>query len=318
MRQDIILFYISKTLSNIKNAIIFLCISCVLSSCSTPFKIHYNYKQTAPAAIKKKIVVALVLGSGGARSMAHLGVIEVLEKNKIPIDLIIGTSGGSIIGALYADNPNAETLKEKLFNCTKNDLIDFSPLSAFDGAHSTHSSIIDGSKGEKFLLQHLRAKNFDQLKIPFVAIATNVTTGKTAALNSGPIAPAVRASYSIPGLFAPVELYGMTLVDGGVTAPLGIEVAKKYHPHIIIAVDINLPTEQTKVTNMLDLTYKSLNITYNTLNDLLCKEADVLIRPELGNAGLFEDHKRDVLYNAGVTAAQQALPKIQKLINQYK
>ena len=134
-------------------------------------------------------------------------------------------------------------------------------------------------------------------------------------LDSGPIPPAVRASYSVPGLFPPVQLYGMTLVDGGVTAPLGIETARKYNPTIVIAVDITLPTERTKVYNMLDVMYKSLNITYNTLNEMLCAKADIVIRPDVKDAGLFDDHRRDELYKAGIKAATKAIPLIKKMLD---
>jgi NTE family protein len=290
--------------------VIALC--CFIAGCARPFKVHYDFKSATPLQIERNVRVALVLGSGGARSIAHLGVLEVLEKNDIPIDLIVGTSGGSIVGALYADYPHATDLKKKVFSCSKCDIVNFSFASALDGAYSIRSSIIDGSNGEKFLAKNMTAKNFDELKIPFIAIATDVITGETVVLDSGPIPPAVRASYSIPGFFAPVELYGKTLVDGGVTAPLGTEVAKKYHPKVIIAVDVTLPLERSKVKNMLNLTYKCLNITYNTLNETLGRQADVLIRPNLGDAGIFDDHKRDMLYQAGVDAAIKALPEIKK------
>ncbi|MES2215270.1 MAG: patatin-like phospholipase family protein [Pseudomonadota bacterium] len=294
----------------------FLIIFCFfIVGCAHPPVIRHDTPTSFTPKIKRNVRVALVLGSGGARSIAHLGVLHVLEKNNIPIDLIIGTSGGSIIGALYADCPHAGQLKKKIFACNKCDIINFSFASVIDGAQGILRSIIDGSNGERFLVKTLKAKNFSELKIPFVALATDVMTGETVILDKGPIPPAVRASYSIPGLFAPVELYGKTLVDGGVTAPLGTEVAKLYHPEIIIAVDVTLPTDQIKVINMLDLTYKCLNITYNTLNEALSRHADVLIKPQLGDAGIFDDHKRDMLYQAGVDAAMKALPEIKKKLS---
>ncbi len=294
----------------------FLILSISLSGCGHKFKINYDLKAGSPIQIQKKVKVALVLGGGGAKCIAQLGVIQVLEENNIPIDLIIGTSGGSIAGALYADHPHAAELKKKLFNFKQADLMSFSLLSAIHGTYSTRDSIINGTNGEKFLNDNMEAKTFDQLKIPFIAIATDIVTGKTVALNSGSIPPAVRASYSIPGLFAPVKLYGKTLVDGGVTAPLGIETAKEYDPEIIIAIDVGRPIENSEVSNMLALTYKSLNITYNTLNALIAKEADILIQPKVGTAGLFDDHKREEFYQAGVDAAKKALPSIKRMLKE--
>lgn len=287
-----------------------------LFGCNHKFKINYNLKDGSPIKIQKNIRVALVLGGGGAKCIAQLGVISVLEENNIPIDLIVGTSGGSIAGALYADHPHAVDLKKKYFNFKQADLMSFSLLSAINGTYSTRASIINGANGEKFLNDNMNAKTFDKLQIPFIAIATDVINGETVALDSGAISPAVRASYSIPGLFAPVKLYGRTLVDGGVTAPLGIETAKEYDPEIIIAVDVGRPIDKSEVSNMIDLTYKSLNITYNTLNKMLCKQADILIQPKVGAAGLFDDHKREEFYQAGVIAAKKALPAIKRMLKE--
>lgn len=296
--------------------ILFAILSITLSGCNHKFKINYDLKAGAPIKIQKKVKVALVLGGGGAKCIAQLGALQILEENNIPIDLIIGTSGGSIAGALYADHPHAADLKKKLFNFKQDDLMSFSLLSAIHGAYSTRASIINGANGEKFLHDNMKAQTFDKLKIPFIALATDVTTGETVALDSGAIPPAVRASYSIPGLFAPVNLYGKTLVDGGVTAPLGIETAKEYDPEIIIAIDVGRPIENSEVSNMIDLTYKSLNITYHTLNTMLAKEADVLIQPKVGDAGLFDDHKREEFYRAGMIAAKKALPAIKRKLKE--
>lgn len=297
----------------IKNSLGLITLLLLLTSCASyPFKVHYDLKSGIPIKITKELRVALVLGGGGARAIAHLGVLEALEQNNIPIDLIVGTSGGSIIGALYADDPHVANIKQKAFNFKQADLLSFSLLSAIDSTHSLKAGYIDGSKGEQFLIKNMKAKNFNQLKIPFVAVCTDIVKGATVPISSGVIAPAVRASYSIPGLFAPVEVYGMTLVDGGVTAPLGVEVAKKYSPKVLIAVDVSLPLDKRKVGNMLELTYRALDITYNTLNEALGKQADILIKPELDGAGIFDDHKRNVLYKAGFDAAMKMMPEIKK------
>lgn len=300
-----------------KLSLIYIFLAFILTGCNYKFKINYDIKSGAPTIkMQKDIKVALVLGGGGAKCIAHLGVLSVLEKHNIPIHLIVGTSGGSIVGALYADNPNASQLKKEYFSFKQADLISFSLLSALDGARSTRASIINGANGERFLQENLRAKTFDKLQIPFIAVATDVVKGETLGLDSGPIPPAVRASYSIPGLFAPVMLYGKTLVDGGVTAPLGIDIAKKYDPEIIIAVDVSSGVREGNVSNMLELTYRSLSITYYTLNNLIAKQADILIRPNVKDIGLFDDHKREELYKAGVEAATKALPEIKRKLRE--
>ena len=275
----------------------------------------YDFTGQTTTSIKKDINVALVLGGGGARAIAHLGVLEILEEHNIKVDLIVATSGGSIVGALYADNPDAKVLKKIIQKMNIDDFVDFSVLSVLHGMHSLTSSFVDGRNGEKFLLKNMTAKNFEELQIPFIAVATDIVTGRTVPLNSGPIAPAVRASCAIPGLFAPVEMYGMILVDGGVTAPLGIDIAKQYKAKIIIAIDVTLPLEETRVHNVVDLVFKSLSVNYSVLNNLVAKEADILIRPAITKIGLFDAHRKEDLYEAGRLAAIQKMPEIKKQLS---
>ena len=287
----------------------------LLSGCAQKFKARYDLQNISTVPIEKDINVAVVLGGGGVRAMAGLGVFEVLEKNGIKVDLIVGTSGGSIIGALYADNPDAKSIKVITEKLKLNDLVDFSLLGAIHGAHNLTSGYINGKNGEKFLEKNMQVHEFKDLKIPFIAVATDVVTGETIAINNGPIAPAVRASYSIPGLFAPVEIYGRTLVDGGVSAPLAVEVARRYNPKIIIAVDVNLATENTKVHNVVDVVTKSLAINYNTLNDLMGRDADILIKPKIRNVGIFDAHRKDELYEAGKKATLSKIGDIKKQLS---
>jgi len=293
---------------------IFSLLACLilLSGCGHKFKAHYDLHNKATVPINKDIKVAVVLGGGGARAIAGLGIFEVLEEHGIKVDLIVGTSGGSIIGALYADNPDARALKAIAEKLKINDFVDFSLLGAIHGTHDLASSYVNGRNGEKFLEKNMNAKAFKDLKIPFIAVATDIVTGETVALNNGPIAPAVRASYSIPGLFAPVEIYGRTLVDGGVSAPLAVNIARMYNPKIIIAVDLSLPVDKSSVSNVVDVVTKSLAINYNTLSDMMGKEADILIKPKMRNVGIFDAHRKDDLYNAGREAAEARMGDIKK------
>jgi NTE family protein len=287
----------------------------LLSGCGNKFKAHYDLGNKSTVPIYKDINVAIVLGGGGARAIADLGVLEVLEENNIKVDLIVGTSGGSIIGALYADNPDARSLKTIAETLKLNDFVDFSLLGAIHGTHSLTSSYANGRNGEKFLDKNMRAKEFKDLKIPFIAVATDIVTGETVALNNGPITPAVRASYSIPGLFAPVEIYGRILVDGGVSEPLPVQVARRYNPKIIIAVDLSLPIERTTVHNVVDIVTKSLAINYSTLNNMMAQDADILIKPKMRNIGIFDAHRKDELYNAGRKAAEAKISDIKKQLS---
>src|SRR3989304_9422408 len=153
--------------------------------------------------------VALVLGGGAARGFAHVGVIRILEQEKIPIHMIVGTSVGSLIGAIYAAELDSLDLEITAFQLERDDLLDYSVLTIKKGR-------IVGERLERFVSQKVHVARIEDLKIPFAAVATDIRTGERVVLNSGPLARAVRASCALPGIFQPVEMNGRLLVDGGV------------------------------------------------------------------------------------------------------
>lgn len=264
---------------------------------------------------KAKPRVALVLGGGGARGLAHVGVIEVLQKNNIPIDLIVGTSIGSIVGALYADNGSINEIKHELLALTQKDVVEFSLMMALKGVYDSTKGIMRADKLVEFLNTHLRSRSFEELKTPLVAIATNLENGKIVCLDRGALIPAITASYSIPWLFPPVSLYDMQLVDGGVAAPLAVSAAAEYDPELIIAVELVLPVTRDTISNPLDLVIKSMNITYNSLSAHTAKGADVIIKPVLPSGTIFSDKYKPEIYYAGIIAAERALPQIKAKLN---
>lgn len=285
-----------------------------LAGCQSKFvKKIYNYVLPEPEPITQDIRVALVLSGGGVRTVAQIGVIEVLKEHNIPIDLIVGTSGGSIIGALYADKADVENMKKIGLEFKKTQVIKLSLKDAFEGTTSLRGGI-DGSLGERYIEQVVEAKEFKDLKIPLIAVATDLKTGKTVSLRSGKIAPSIRASCAIPGLFSPVALSGMMLVDGGVTSPLPVDVAKEYDPDLIIAVDVSTPVGPATIRNMFDVAHRSAIISYGALCEQNGRSADILIKPVLTDVGLFDDDKNHITYIAGKIAAEKQIPEIKKLL----
>ncbi len=266
----------------------------------------------------ENVNVALVLGGGGSKGIAHLGVLKVLEENKIPIDLIVGCSVGSAIGALYSDNPNSDELKEKLIKLKRDDLLDLSIEDSFRALFSLRGPI-RGYYYQKFLLDNLKTKDLESLKIPLVVATTDINTNNLYAIRTGPIVPAVHASSAIPPLFAPVRIYGKTLIDGGVKAPVPVKVAKQYGPKIIIAVDIGAPPPKDKLNNMFDLTYRSLWIFYYELSRIQAKNADIEIHPDMNGYGTFDDgSKNEEIYNAGKRAANKVIREIKRRLEELK
>ena len=292
----------------------FLLLFCfVLIGCSHPTLIVDVPEEMPQPQKVGKIRVALILGAGGAKGLTHLGVIEVLEENHIPIDLIVGCSAGSLIGALYADNPNSLALRDKLINLKQKDLLDTSWFSALQSPWRPKGPV-QGYLLQKFLVDHIQAENFSELKIPFIAAACDLHSGELVELRSGPIAPAVLASCSVPPFFAPIELYGKTLVDGAIVDPVPVVLAKPYRPDVIIAVDIATPLSEKKPTNLISITNRCALISYIELSNLRAKNAHVVIKPDLGGATLVDDSKNWFLYESGKKAAQEKIEEIKALL----
>ncbi|OGW77442.1 MAG: hypothetical protein A3J81_08775, partial [Nitrospirae bacterium RIFOXYB2_FULL_43_5] len=205
-------------MNRIKASIVILLLC--LSSCAPK-------EEVKPALPPVKI--AVVLGAGASKGFAHIGVLKVLESNKIPVHMIIGTSAGSFVGSLYAYGYNAFELQKLSFSIEKGDVVDLMiPDNGF----------IKGEKLEAYINRILKNTPMEKLKIPFYAVATDIQSGKEIVFGSGNTGTAVRASCSIPGIFRPVNISGKMYVDGGVVSPVAVDAAKRLGADIVIAVDI--------------------------------------------------------------------------------
>lgn len=261
----------------------------------------------------KKIEVALVLSGGGAKGFAHLGAIEVLEHHGVPIDLIVGTSAGSIVGSIYADTGNCKDLYNKLMWLDKWDLIDFSIDNTFRSIYEPIAPAT-GFALENYLSKHLNNQNIEDLKVPFVAVTTDLIRQQPYIITSGPIAPAVHASSALPPLISPVFGYGTILVDGSVTMPVPVEVAKRYNPKVIIAVDITTSDREVPIYNIWDVANRSFYVMYYTFARSQSRQADIDIHPDLNDFGLFDDSRRDELYAFGKIETENSIPKLLELL----
>jgi NTE family protein len=177
--------------------------------------------------------VGLALGSGSSRGWAHIGVIEALEEENIPIDYVAGSSVGSYVGALYACG-SLKSLKEFVLR------MDGKKVFSYFDVVFPRSGLLDGTKRLKELFSiHTDIADFSELKIPVWMVATDMNTGKKVVLKFGNILSALRATMSIPGLFAPVKVNGRWLVDGGLVDPVPVGVARAMEADVVIAVDLN-------------------------------------------------------------------------------
>lgn len=265
----------------------------------------------ATAADPDRPRIGLVLGGGGARGAAHIGVLKELERQRVPIDAIVGTSMGAIVGGLYASGMSAAELEELVSTLDwksalsdggsrsdlgfrrKQDDKDFPirfELGVRDRSLHLPQGVIQGQHLDLLLreltLDSSHIRDFDNLGIPFRAVASNLATGDAYVMGEGDLALAIRASMSVPGAFAPVEVDGHLLVDGGLVGNLAVEVMQAMDVDVIIAVDVEFPLYTT------DELYSAVGISEQVLTILIRKETlrqierlgdeDLLIRPELG------------------------------------
>jgi NTE family protein len=255
--------------------------------------------------------IALVLGGGSAKGFAHVGVIRVLEQEKIPIHMIVGTSVGSLIGGMYASNPDSFQLEWTAFKIERNDVLDPSLV---------HSKLgpVQGVRLESFVEQAVKNKKIEDTKIPFYPIATDLNTGETIVLEKGSIAKAVRASSSIPGIFVPVTFDNRMLVDGGVTNNIACDVAKSKGADIVIAVNISKDIKDADIASLIDIVGQSAGIMMHEASKSKLKHADVVIEPNTKGIGMFDFTQKKLLMDEGIRAAKQTMPKIRELIARYK
>jgi NTE family protein len=257
--------------------------------------------------LPEKIRVALVLGGGGVRGMAHVGVLDEFEKEGIPIDLIVGCSAGSIVGAFYAHHPNCDEIKQAVDGFKTQSIFD---IDIFD----CRWGISRGKSLNKMLHGYLGDCTFEELRIPLIVVATDLNSGELVPMGSGDVVSAVQASCSLPFIFVPCEHMGRILIDGGVVNPVPVDVARDLGAEIIIAVDLCELLDKTFPTNLFGVLNRSAEIAFMWQNETCNHNADVKIFPKSCGVGSFGDKYKRELYEAGRMAAREQMPKIKELL----
>lgn len=247
-------------------------------------------------------VVALVLGGGGSRGFAHVGAIKTLEAHGIVPDVVVGTSAGSFVGALYAGGYNGPALENIAFGLNEQDLRD---------VVFPDRGFVRGERLQDFVNQYLANRSIEDLDRRFVAVATELQRGELTAFNHGNTGMAVRASSSIPGIFQPVKINGREYVDGGLVSPVPVKVARAMGADVVIAVDVSRKPEDTpELTDTADVLLQSLYIMGNTVSDYEVTAADVVIRPDVTEVGTLDFGKKTRAMEAGAAAALDAVGRV--------
>jgi NTE family protein len=298
--------------------------------------------QSTPARPK----VALVLSGGGARGLATIGVLKVLEENNIPIDLIVGTSMGSVIGGFYAAGYSPEQLRRIADSTNWAEVINYEDESArremfLDQKLTTDRSVIvlrfNGlepiipsaySAGQKltsylnyYALQALYHPNpgFGDFRIPFRAVTTDIISGKQFVFKSGDLAQALRASVAVPLLFSSVHQDSMQLLDGGILSNLPVDVARREGASIIITVDVTSPLRTAKMLNApWEFAEQLMGVMMQEANKLSRQKSDVVIRPSMEERTSSDFSNPESIITTGEAAARSVLPSIRVLLAKFQ
>ncbi len=253
--------------------------------------------------------VGLALGSGGAKGLAHIGVIKILEKHNIPIDFIAGSSIGAMVGGFYASGLTVEEMEEIAIST------DWRRVLSVLSDPSLKKGLIRGEKTRAFMERYVRGKKIEDCPIPFAAVATDLATGEIVVLREGSVASAIRASVSIPLAYAPIEMGGRTLADGGLSAPVPVDAARAMGAHVVIGVNLDKHHFQGEwKPGWYSVADNSLSILKHHLALLNNSHADVAIDIELERTGWYQfTNGRDKIL-AGERAAEKMLPRLERIL----
>jgi len=277
---------------------------------------------------RSPVKVGLALSGGGARGLAHIGVLKVLEREGIPIHLLAGTSMGGFIAAAYAAGLSASDLEEEAMRMSNP-----RQLIALLDRGLPRRGLLAGRKVMDYLAQWVGEVTFDQLRLPLALVAVDLNEGEKVVLREGSVVEAVRATIALPGLFAPVERGEQLLVDGGLLDNLPADVARQMGADVVVAVDVS--TDERTVAffagelhrrrlvpeglvNMFEVLWRSVTVMMGEINRYRLAEArpDVLIRPPIppGVTVLTGLTRAAEIIAAGERAAEEALPRLRELL----
>jgi len=250
-----------------------------------------------------KVKVGLALGAGSARGLAHLGVLQVLQEEKVPVHFVAGSSIGAIAGAFWALESDLYLLGKLVAEFDIRKLMDL---------RVPRLGFIAGEKIYDFLHLLTAGKSFEDLKIPLAVVATDLESGARVVLREGKIVDALRASIAIPGIFEPCQVNGRWLVDGAVADRFPVEVVREMGADVVIGVDVAFGKEEVRVRNILDVFMQAIELLERQIHLPRLSEADVIIQPPVGQIGRTRFDLAEELIMKGREAARAALPLIRE------
>jgi NTE family protein len=276
-----------------------------VSGCGTvkPVAVPESPAVAAPRQIK----IGLALGGGAARGFAHIGVIKALEAQGIIPDIVVGTSAGSLVGALYAAGNDGFMLHKLALEMDEIAISDWSvPLFA------KASGILKGEAIQNYVNKTVRSTPIERMKIPFGAVATDLNSGMPILFRRGSAGQAVRASSAVPGVFQAVQIGERFYVDGGLVSPVPARFAREMGADFVIAVDISARPEAQATSATTEILLQTFAIMGQSLNRYELQQADIIIKPALNTMKGNDFASRNIAILAGEQAASALMPDIKK------
>ena len=264
----------------------------------------------------KKPKLALVLGAGGAKGLAHIGALKAFEEAGIKFDIITGCSMGAIIGGCYAMGIKTKKMEKKALELSNNDVLDMRFPNAF--------GFVKGDKAEKLIREFMGADGrdilFSDCKIPFACVATDIEKAELVVLKSGNLVSSIRASFSIPGVFRPVEIAGKKLLDGGMLSRVPVDLARKMGADIVIAIDCIGETKpvSTEGYKYFDTITRIFSIMDYQISKKEIKRADFLINLDQPSVSVIKIKNIEEGIRIGYEAVKSNILQIRDVIKNWE
>jgi NTE family protein len=249
--------------------------------------------------------IGLALGGGAARGFAHIGVIQVLEEAGIRADLVVGTSAGSLVAAMYASGKSGAELAMLAQTMDESAITDWS----FPGR-----GLIRGEALARYVREQTGGRSIEQMKLPLGIVATDLDSGAAILFQRGDTGAAVRASSAVPAVFQPVRIGSREYVDGGLVSPVPVRFARQMGAELVIAVDISTPPEGAATGDAFKMLLQTFAIMSRSINAFELRQADVVLRPALAGVSSTDFAARMRAIQTGREAAQRALPELRRRI----
>ena len=282
----------------------------LLCACQTPPKPGLAVVvSSAPVQAAKPAAraprIGLALGGGAARGFAHIGVIQVLEESGVRVDLVAGTSAGSLVAALYASGKDGKELAATAVAMDESTFADWS----FPGR-----GLIRGEALARYVREQTRSRSIEQMTVPLGIVATDLDSGAAILFQRGDTGMAVRASSAVPAVFQPVRIGQREYVDGGLVSPVPVRFARQMGAELVVAVDISATPEGNATGDAMKMLLQTFSIMGRSINFFELRDADIVIRPALTGMSGADFASRQRAIQAGRDATKAVLPALQARI----